>query len=399
MYPSFDTTRGGTRLLFDSVEGITTTVERMHEKIAATALPRPASARGAHGAIATLVYRAIRAINAGLREGVDWSLEQVPDALRAGRHSGAELRAVAALNGVCGDHLEASDNPLAIAMQLRTPQERVPLDRAGLRRTLPAASPHVVVLVHGLCLSEQCWRRRGNTSIGERLRDDFGFTPLYLRYNTGRHISTNGRQLAGMLDRLCGNWPVPVQSLSLVGHSMGGLVIRSACQYARETQESWPQLLRRVVCLGTPHHGSPLERAGHTFEQYMKYVPYAEPMLFGKLRSVGIKDLRHGNLLDEDWQGRDPDAPHRDSRHVVPLLDGVDYYFAAASMGKNQFDPMGHLLGDLLVRADSAVGLHRDELKRLDIKPEHCRVFHEKNHFDLLDDPQVHQQVVDWFTR
>lgn len=82
-----------------------------------------------------------------------------------------------------------------------------------------------------------------------------------------------------------------------------------------------------------------------------------------------------------------PRCTHRDSRHVVPLLDGVDYYFAAASMGKNQFDPMGHLLGDLLVRADSAVGLHRDELKRLDIKPEHCRVFHEKNHFDLLDDP------------
>lgn len=167
----------------------------------------------------------------------------------AGRPAGgATFRRGAAgrggLNGVCGDHLEASDNPLAIAIAVAHPQERC---APGPRRVAPGPArrqPHVVVLVHGLCLSEQCWGRRGNTSIGERLRDDFGFTPLYLRYNTGRHISTNGRQLAGMLNRLCGNWPVPVQSLSLVGHSMGGLVIRSACQYARETQESWPQLLQ-----------------------------------------------------------------------------------------------------------------------------------------------------------
>lgn len=129
-------------------------------------------------------------------------------------------------------------------------------------------------------------------------RDDFDYTPLYLRYNTGRRVSTNGREFAELLESLCGNWPVPVQSLSLVGHSMGGLVIRSACQYARDGRKSWPQTLKRVVCLGTPHH-APLERAGHAFEHAMKYVPYAEPMLFGKLRSVGIKDLRHGNLLGD----------------------------------------------------------------------------------------------------
>ncbi|MCB1729217.1 MAG: alpha/beta fold hydrolase [Halieaceae bacterium] len=399
MQTSFDTTRGGTRLLFDTVNGITTTVERMHEKIAGTALPWPAPERGAHGAIAAAVYRVIRGVNGGLRQGVDWSFDRVPASLRTESDSAAELRAVAALNGACGDYLEASGNPLAIPMQLRSPQHRLSLGRAPLRQALPEASPHVVVLVHGLCLSELCWRRKGNTSVGERLRDDFNFTPLYLRYNTGRHISTNGRELAALLEQLCSNWPVPVKTLSLVGHSMGGLVIRSACQYAQREENTWPQTLKRVVCLGTPHHGSPLERAGHAFDQAMQYVPYAEPMLFGKLRSVGIKDLRHGNLLDEDWQGHDPDAARPDSRQVVPLMEGVDYYFAAANMGRHQFDPMGHLLGDLLVRADSAVGLHRDELKRLAIEPEHCRVFHEKNHFDLLDDPQVHQQIIDWFTR
>jgi hypothetical protein len=130
----------------------------------------------------------------------------------------------------------------------------------------------------------------------------------------------------------------------------------------------------------------------------MKKLPYAEPMLFGKLRSAGIKDLRHGALLDEDWQGYHPDERRPDQHRVVPLIAGVDYYFAAASLGRDERDPLGHLLGDLLVRPDSAVGIHRNELKRLKIRPENCRVFHEKNHFDLLDDARVQQQVVDWFS-
>jgi hypothetical protein len=177
---------------------------------------------------------------------------------------------------------------------------------------------------------------------------------------------------------------------------MGGLVIRSACSYAEHNQAQWLQSLRRVVCLGTPHHGSPLEKAGHAFETAMTKLPHAEPMLFGKLRSAGIKDLRHGALLDEDWQGH-PDERKPEQHKVVPLIAGVDYYFAAASLGRDERDPLGHLLGDLLVRPDSAVGIHRNELKRLRIRPENCRVFHEKNHFDLLDDARVQQQVVEWF--
>ncbi|TDG11818.1 alpha/beta hydrolase [Seongchinamella unica] len=399
MPATFDTTRGGTRLLFDSIAGITTTVESMHRKIARTAVPWPVAEDRAHGAIAAAVYRLILGVNDGLRQGVDWTFGQTPEALRSGRESAAEVRAIAALNGVCGDHLEATDNPLGTDMQLRTAQQRLVLEPPLLREAIPEASGHLVVLVHGLSMSELGWRRRGRPCIDEQLGNDLGYTPLFLRYNSGRHISTNGREFASMLQALCDNWPVPVESLSLIGHSMGGLVIRSTCRYAQLDGRDWLHLLRRVVCLGTPHHGSPLEQAGHAFEQAMRRVPYAEPMLFGKLRSAGIKDLRHGNLLDEDWQGHDPDAPRPDSRQAVPLLNGVDYYFAAASLGRNQFDPLGHLLGDLLVRADSAVGLHRDELRRLDIRPEHCRVFHGRNHFDLLDDPQVHQQVIDWFSR
>ena len=396
MNTSINTIHGGSRLVFDSVEGITNTVERMHESIARTTLLlAPVQPTRAHGHIAAGVYKVIRGINAGLREGVDRSFRLLPQEMRQTGNSIAETRVVAALNGVFGDHLEDSGNALATPMSLRTPEHA--LDPTDPGAAVTRASTHLVILIHGLSLSELSWYRKGRTSIGDRLRDERGCTPLYLRYNTGRHISANGREFAAMLQQLCDAWPVPVESISLIGHSMGGLVIRSACSYARGDRAQWLQKLQRVVCLGTPHHGSPLEKAGHAFETAMKKLPYAEPMLFGKLRSAGIKDLRHGALLDEDWQGYHPDERRPDQHRVVPLIAGVDYYFAAASLGRDERDPLGHLLGDLLVRPDSAVGIHRNELKRLKIRPENCRVFHEKNHFDLLDDARVQQQVVDWF--
>jgi pimeloyl-ACP methyl ester carboxylesterase len=402
MNTSIKAIQGGTRLLFDSVEGITNKVERMHETIARAPLPfstQPSQPTGAHGLIAAGVYKIIRGINGGLREGVDKSFAFLPQELSQIGESVAETRVVAALNGVFGDHLEATGNPLATTMGLRTTEQALELNSAALKDALPEATGHIVVLLHGLTLSELSWSRKGRPCIGSQLQGDPGYTPLYLRYNTGRHISSNGQQFAQMLEQLCASWPVPVESISLVGHSMGGLVIRSACWYAQCNQGEWLHHLQRVVCLGTPHHGSPLEKAGHAFENAMQKIPYAEPMLFGKLRSVGIKDLRHGSLLDEDWQGHHPDSARPDSRKVVPLVPGVQYFFAAASLGRDQDDPLGHLLGDLLVRPDSAVGVHKDDLRKLKIKPENCRVFHEKNHLDLLDDERVQAQLMDWFTQ
>jgi len=399
MNTSIRTIQGGARLLFDSVEGITNTVERMHETIARAPLPfspPPEQPTRAHGLIAAGVYKVIRGINHGLREGVDKSFAVLPGELLQGTGSVQETRVVAALNGVFGDHLEATGNPLAIGMSLRTLEQAIDVNAEALKTTLPQASPHLVIMLHGLTLSELSWRQQGHPCIGDQLQAELGYTPLYLRYNTGRHISANGQEFAQLLEDLCEAWPTQVKSISLVGHSMGGLVIRSACWYAQSNEGQWLQHLRKVICLGTPHHGSPLEKAGHAFETAMQKIPYVEPMLFGKLRSVGIKDLRHGSLLDEDWQGHHPDTPRPDTRKVVPMVPGVEYYFAAASVGRDHSDPMGHFLGDLLVRPDSAVGLHKDDLRKLKIKPENCRVFHEKHHFDLLKDSRVLQQVIDW---
>jgi len=392
--------RGSTRLVFDCVAGITGSVERMHETIARRPLPfasRPEQPTQSHGLIARSVYRSIQGVNGTLSRGVDYLMSHADGGYGDEGPGAEEVAWLAALNGVCGDYLEATDNPLALPMILRTSQATVRATPECLAQALPTASPHVLVMVHGLGCSERNWSRQGGTDLGARLQEAGGYTPLYLRYNTGRHISTNGRELSQLLQQLCDAWPVRVESLTLVGHSMGGLVIRSACCYADPDEASWLPHLRRVLFLGTPHHGAPLEKAGHFFDVAMRSIQYVEPLMFSKHRSAGIKDLRHGNLLDEDWQNLDENRLAVDSRQRVPLLPGVDYFIAAATVGEDEGSLKGHILGDLLVRLGSATGTHHDQLRQLDLKPENCRIFPEKHHFDLLGDSRVHDQVIDWF--
>ncbi|MEQ8261978.1 hypothetical protein [Pseudohaliea sp.] len=395
-----DLLRGTARLAFDTVGGVTTTVEQMHETIARLPAPwaaAPAAPTRAHGLVAAGVYSTVRGVNGLVGAAVDRSLALWPDAVGEARESGVEVSIAAALNGARGDHLEATGNPLAIPMQLRTATTPLALESGRLQCALPAVSPHLVVLVHGLGLSERDWWRRGRASIGDRLEAGLGWTPLYLRYNTGRHISTNGQELATLLEQLCAAWPVPVASLTLVGHSMGGLVIRSACWYAEARGLGWLGQLARVACLGSPHHGSMLAKAGHTVDALLRRVPYVAPFAFGERLSAGVADLRHGDLLDEDWAESPTGLLSEDRRRPVPLTPGVAWYFLAASVGRHERDPLGDALGDLLVRLGSASGHHDDDLRRLAVEPDNCRVFHERNHFDLLDDERVHRQLLDWF--
>jgi pimeloyl-ACP methyl ester carboxylesterase len=392
--------QGGNQLAFDSTELVVNTVERMHETIAQGPLawiPRSLRPVRAHGWIASSVYQSIRGVNSALRGGNRLLFELIPGGTAKADYSPAETGAIAGLNGVLGDHLEASGNPLALSMTLHANGAPLALHADALARALPDAGANLVIFVHGLCLSELSWARNGSPSLGERLEAELGYTPLYLRYNTGRHISSNGREFGRMLERLCESWPASLDSITLVGHSMGGLVIRSACWYAEPAKHAWVNRLKRVVCLGTPHPGSVVERAGHAFDVTIRKFPYLAPLGLGRHRSAGIKDLSHGDLLDEDWRGHRAHQHRKDKRTPVQLLEGVDYYFVAASLGKHDRDPRGQLFGDLLVRIDSALGAHPTPEKTLGVKEEHCQVFHEKSHFDLLDDPRVHEQILAWF--
>ena len=216
---------------------------------------------------------------------------------------------LAALNGVLGDYLAASNKPLAIAMHLRRGGIALPMEREALAAAIPQAGSKIVVLLHGLCMSDLQWKRHGHDH-GAALANDLGYTAVYLHYNSGLHISSNGRAFAELLESLVERWPVPVTELALVGHSMGGLVARSACHYGKLAHHAWLGHLAKAVFVGTPHHGAPLERGGNWVDLLLGTTPYSAPLArLGKIRSAGITDLRFGYLLDKDWKRRDRFAP------------------------------------------------------------------------------------------
>ena len=223
-----------------------------------------------------------------------------------------------------------------------------------------------------------------------------------LAVNSGLHISTNGRAFADTLEQLVKAWPVPVEELTIIGHSMGGLVTRSACHHTGEARHAWPTHLKALVFLGTPHHGAPLERAGNRANLYIGISPYTAPFArLGKLRSVAIQDLRHGNLLDSDWQGLRR-ATTRDTRTPVPLPRGVKCFAVAATKRAEPASlpsPVARLPGDGLVPVASALGRHKDARFALAIPRARTHLCFGLDHFDLLSSGEVFQVMRDWLVR
>ncbi len=373
--------RGALRLATDATAGLAGLVEAVHERIARLPGARPPVQAGRTSGITGLVYRTVRGVTRLAGGSVDALLGLLGPALGNSQDGPERQAVVAALNGVLGDYLATTGNPLASPMTLRV---------AG------PATGRVLVLVHGLCMNDLQWLRAGHDH-GVALHRDLGYTPVYLRYNTGQHISVNGRALASQLQDLLSAWPVPVQRLVLLGHSMGGLVARSAVHQAAAVGLPWPRQLTDMVFLGSPHHGAPLERAGNWVDIVLGATPYAAPFArLGKVRSAGITDLRHGNLLDEDWLGRDRFARSADRRKPVALPPGVRCFTAAATVSDGHAPARDRLLGDGLVPLDSALGRHAQAARALAFASSRQRVFPGVNHLGLLDDTDVYRQLRRW---
>ena len=318
------------------------------------------------------------------------------------------LTAGAVVNGLFGDELAERGSGLAIRLTFRTSSgHELPLDRDGLREALPDAGAAVCVLVHGLMSSESVWRfGPDGLTYGDLLAEEHGVTPVYVRYNTGRHISTNGRDLAARLQQLVRAWPVRVREINLIGHSMGGLVIRSACHYGRHTatvtdrlrrRGPWPRQVRRVVLLGVPNHGAGLEAIANLTSAALWSVPVPPTRLIGAgldRRSEGIKDLRWGAVLDEDWVERDPGATRRPDLHPV-RIPGRARFLAVAGSLVTQRDA-DRLLGDALVTAASAHGRLGDDAPGL-IPDAEVRVCAGINHIALACRPEVYDMVAGWW--
>jgi pimeloyl-ACP methyl ester carboxylesterase len=371
--------------------GVIDVVEAMHGQIGSVWRgQRSNQTRG----ITRLVYRTIRGIGDAVGSTIDGALAHTAP-ISIGSGSG-RAAVVAALNGVFGDHLAATGNPLATPMGLTQKGEPLEIERSTLSATISQPREKLLILVHGLCMNDQMWTRRGHDH-GTALAAALGYTPLYLRYNSGLHISVNGREFADLLNVLLTEWPVPVKDLAILGHSMGGLVTRSACHYGKVAGHDWLKRVQAMFFLATPHHGAPWERAGNWVDVLLDTNGYTAPLArLGKMRSAGITDLRHGNLLDEDWLGQDRFAAQpRAPRTVVPLPDDIACFAMAGSVQKKPEGGMW-LSGDGIVPLSSALGDHRHADRNLNI-PSHRRwIGGEMNHFDLLDNPEALDQIKLW---
>ena len=346
--------RGLQRLTNDAIVGLTDLVEAMHHTIRQTPAVLGKTPTGRTRGITGLVYKSVRGITRLVGGSVDALLGLLPP-LIADRQSTQEREAVvAALNGVLGDYLDSSANSLAITMRLRANGTPLAMDRAALSTALPRAGRKVVVLLHGLCMNDLQWVRARATIMAQRLPAILAIHRIYLHYNTGRHISTNGRAFGEQMEALIRAWPHPIDRLAVIGHSMGGLVARSACHYAALAGHTWLKRLDDLVFLGTPHCGAPLARAGAWVDYVLEISPYTAAFArLGKIRSTGINDLQHAHVLDDDWQPHPAVGARRGS---LPLPRGVRCYAIAASKQERAGASGKAIRGDGLVPVNSALG-------------------------------------------
>lgn len=302
-------------------------------------------------------------------------------------------QAIGALNGAVGDYLARTGNGLATELTLVKDGRPLPADAASLRAAYDGASPRVALLVHGLMCSEDIWSFDDGSDYGAMLQRDLGLCPLYLRYNSGLSIPENGASLSGLLDRLLEAFPTPIESLVLIGYSMGGLVVRSACHDAKERNRPWLSRVERAIYVGTPHLGAPLERAGRVLSRLLHSVDDPTTRLaatLAELRSDGIKDLGDADLRHEDRARRVPTFSLRDPRHPVPLLDEFPHFLVAGSRFDDRWTRT--LFGDLVVTLPSATDgrWHHDAAHPID----GVAFVDRTNHVALAHDARVYEHLL-----
>jgi pimeloyl-ACP methyl ester carboxylesterase len=358
--------------------------------------PQGAAVRVIHDGISGGVYAGLKTASraAGTGAEVLLSRREASEAQALSTHPKGAL-ALAALNGLIGDRLEREGSPLHVPLAIRVDGRPVSTEAEAVAEAFPGATPRIVVFLHGLMETEHAWRYGGHETYGARLKRDVGATHVDVRYNTGRHVSENGRSLADELEALTAAWPTHIDRIALVGHSMGGLVARSACHHAAERGDAWVRKVRHVISLGTPHMGAPLEEAVHVAAAGLAALPETRPFgNFLRRRSAGIRDLRRGSLVDEDWQGREPDALRAAVCKEIPLLDGATHCFVSATITRSERHPIGRLIGDWLVLQPSASG--RGRARRIPFRDEDGLHVGGAHHLALLNHPAVYERLRDW---
>ncbi len=371
-----------TERLVDPVEGMHRAISgRWFDALGPVARP----IRRIHDTICDTTYGVVRLGATALGVGLDLGVHVSTDSRDATQ---------AVVNGLWGDALGRHEARLATAMGIRGRNSQPVAADDALAASFPSATGRLVVLVHGWAETEHCWRGTENgTGLLAALEMDPLHTPLTVRYNSGLRISHNGSLLAGLLEDVCAHWPVEVESISLVGHSMGGLVIRSACTMGAAAGHDWVDRVSDVVTLGTPHGGAPLEKLVNVAAWGLRFAPESRPLAdYLDTRSGGLKDLRFGAIAEEDWRDHDADALLRNTVGDHDLPAGIDHHFVSGVVTADPRHPVGALVGDLIVRTSSGSGGSK-------LTPTDSVVVGSVNHSRLVDDPIVIDHILRWVVR
>ena len=355
-----------------------------------------------------MVYGGIRGITRLAGGSVNAVLARAVPRIPVQKSSPQREAVLAAINGVLGDQLRATANPLMVNMAFRHQGQPLQLEKAALALEFPNATGKLLVVLHGLCMNDLQWTSTGKDGVtfnhADLLAKELGYIPIYLHYNTGLNTSINGQQFAGLLEQLLQAWPQPVEELTLLVHSMGGLVSRSACKIAEAGVEqagmAWRKQLKNIVFLGTPHHGAPLERVGNWIDTTLGGNRVTKPFAaIGQIRSSGITDLRYGHVLESSWLGKDRFERSPDSRELLPLPTGVSCFAVAAVTSLEASARKNVLTGDGLVPLRSALGEHDEARHCLGFPLEQQWSDYGTHHMDLLERPEVTAQVLGWLRR
>ncbi|TXD66883.1 esterase/lipase family protein [Polaribacter glomeratus] len=387
--------QGLTHLIVDATIGVTDLVEEIHKQVVHPPFLPSTSIQKLISKIAGFTFNNIRWSTKLIGNSISKILEYVTPAISNIKSSDKKEVLLSVLNGVIGDYLEEKENPLKIEMQFRFQSKAIEINAESLKETYPKINGKILLMIHGSCMSDIQWTRK-NHNHGEILSEELEKTPIYLNYNSGKHISINGKDLNKNIQKLVENWPVPVEEIVIIAHSMGGLLTRSALYYADQNQNNWTKHLKKVAFLGTPHHGSHIERIGNYVDLILESVPYLKPFArLGKIRSAGVTDLRYGNLVDEDWQNNGRFERKGDQRQHIQLAKNIDFYAVAAIIGKETAGS-AKILGDSLVDVKSALGQHKKTEKNLDFKLENTLIVYENNHLDLLSNLEITEKLKIW---
>jgi pimeloyl-ACP methyl ester carboxylesterase len=371
-------------------------VEAMHEAVLEGVRRRNPFMRRSP-VLTRAIYRAVRAVSAVVGMGgvrlMEWAAA-LPAEGQGRPVSAWQLHWMTGFNAAWGDFFAEEEHPWAVPMGLVANMDPATFS-TGLPGGLPAEpSPHLMVFVHGLGMNELAWRDRQGHGYAERLAAQAGAQALMLRYNTGLPVHDNGERLADKLEQLLSDYPVTVESLTLVGHSMGGLVSLSAGHYGQQKRHHWPSLLQGVACIGSPHQGAVLEVAGNWFTHLLSQTTYSAPLsLIGKRRSAGIKDLRHGSLRPEDWLDRDRDQVEHFHPHPVAAVPGTRYLMIGSTLPRAGNGTLDKTVGDGLVTPGSAL---KPRLAALDPAQLAHRRLDGISHLAQLTHARVGAALADW---